>query len=177
LLHNFIPLILFPTRISNKSATLIDHIYYYEGSHSNKQLNIYSGNILSDISDHLPNFIILSSSVNKVNINCRPYIRLYTPKNKLKFTQSLAAIDWPTVLCETNDVNICFDRFISILKNNMNNCFPLIRQSRREFKDKAWITTGIKTSSKHKDTLFKKWMMKKNPHDEAAYRSYKKITL
>src|SRR6201995_1498354 len=39
LLYNFRPMILFPTRISHKSAKLIDHIYYYEGCHSKKTLN------------------------------------------------------------------------------------------------------------------------------------------
>ena len=34
ILHNFMPVILFPTRISTKSATLIDHIYYFEGCYA-----------------------------------------------------------------------------------------------------------------------------------------------
>ena len=32
LLNNFLPVIYTPTRITTKAATLIDHIYYYEGA-------------------------------------------------------------------------------------------------------------------------------------------------
>jgi hypothetical protein len=175
LLHNFMPLILLPTRITNKSATLIDHIYYNEGRYAKKQLNIYSGNILSDISDHLPNFIILSNSIKKHEINNRPLIRLYSAKNKTQFNNCLASIDWSMILHSCNDVNVCFNRFISILQDTFESCFPLIRQSRKAHKDKDWITTGIKASSKHKDYLFQKWQITKNDSDEMSYRSYKKI--
>ena len=32
LVNNFLPVIVLPTRITVTSATLIDHIYFYEGS-------------------------------------------------------------------------------------------------------------------------------------------------
>ena len=144
LLHGFLPLILYPTRISNKSATLIDHMYLYEGSYVKNDLIINSGNILSDISDHLPNFIILSNPKAKNYINSRPCMRLYTPKNKEKFSQTLESVDWSSILYSCKDVNLCFNKFILIINDSVNNCFPLTRQSRRAFKDKIWITTGVK---------------------------------
>ena len=45
-----------PTRITHKSATLIDHIYYYEGLNKCDTISVESGNLLTDISDHLPNY-------------------------------------------------------------------------------------------------------------------------
>ena len=169
------PVILFPTRISTKSATLIDHIYYFEGCQTKNNLNLYSGNILTDISDHLPNFIILSNSAANNIMKPRPYIRLYTAKNKDKFSKCLACIDWRSALYSCQDANLCFEKFISIVQNASDNCFPLIRQSRRAFKDKIWITNGIKNSSKNKDILFQRWQLTKCASDEIAYRSYKKI--
>ena len=49
----FQPHILQPTRISEHSATLIDHIFFNSLEHFT-----ISGNIIYDISDHLPNFLI-----------------------------------------------------------------------------------------------------------------------
>ena len=122
---------------------------------------MHSGNILSDISDHLPNFIILSSSVIKCDINNRPYIRLYTPLKVNVFSQILNSVDWPAVFDRSQDVNVCFDRFNSIVQNAIDHCFPLTHQSRLAFKDKKWITAGFKTSGKRKDVLYKKWLLSK----------------
>jgi len=49
LLNNFLPTIIMPTRITDLSATLVDHIYYCEGSYCNskKNVNIKSGNLWS----------------------------------------------------------------------------------------------------------------------------------
>ena len=46
LLSNFIPTVIMPTRITSWSATLIDHVYYYEGKKPNEFLQIESGNFL-----------------------------------------------------------------------------------------------------------------------------------
>jgi len=175
LLHNFKPVILFPTRITPKSATLIDHIFYYEGGFTKKVLKLYSGNILSDTSDHLPNFFILCSSTYREDINSRPFIRLFTPDNKRKFSDILQTIDWASMYHNITDVNVCVNKLLTILQTALDYSFPLVRQSRRAFKDKQWITPGIKASSKRKDILYRNWQLSKNLTDEIAYRSYKKV--
>ena len=50
------PHILQPTRITNHSATLIDNIFFNSLSH-----HTISGNLVYDLSDHLPNFLIINS--------------------------------------------------------------------------------------------------------------------
>jgi len=50
-----------PTRITDQSKTIIDHIYYYEGNNCTRNLNIMSGNFWCDVSDHLPNYVIVSN--------------------------------------------------------------------------------------------------------------------
>ena len=69
LCNNFIPAITIPTRITSSTSTLIDHIYAYPGKKRNNynEFELKSGNLLSDISDHLPNFIfILNNSSRKI---------------------------------------------------------------------------------------------------------------
>ena len=48
-----------------------------------------------------------------------------------------------------------------------------VRQSRKRAKDKMWVTSGIKQSSKHKNKLYRKWLQSKCYFDE---EKYKKIT-
>ena len=80
--NNFIPTITTPTRITDSTVTLIDHIFVKlpKSKINNK---ITAGNLLCDISDHLPNFTIINIDVKKINE--RPYIRLYNKTNIFKF--------------------------------------------------------------------------------------------
>ena len=48
--------ILLPTRVTSHAYTLIDHIYYFS---RNNRMQIASGNLMTDMSDHFANFIIL----------------------------------------------------------------------------------------------------------------------
>jgi hypothetical protein len=45
--------------------------------------------------------------------------------------------------------------------------------SRKKFKNKKWITKGIKISISHKNRLYKKYIRRPNPISRAAYVSYK----
>jgi len=63
--NNFMPVLILPTRITSKSSTLIDHIYYYEGK-LHKESKIKCDNFLSDISDHLPNYFLKLTDKNVI---------------------------------------------------------------------------------------------------------------
>ncbi len=52
--NSFQPYILQPTRITDHSETLIDSIFFNSIDH-----DIISGNLIYDISDHLPNFLLI----------------------------------------------------------------------------------------------------------------------
>ena len=71
----FLPTILLSTRITDHSATLLYHIYLYEKQF---HVNYVSGNLFTDISDHLVNFIILKQ--NTKNLKNRPSIRIFGDK-------------------------------------------------------------------------------------------------
>jgi len=45
LVNNFVPMIIMPSRVTATIATIIDHIYYYEGCNSKKDQNILTGNL------------------------------------------------------------------------------------------------------------------------------------
>ena len=60
---HLMPSTLHPTRITDKTSTLIDNIFISNTSDS----DIVSGNILSLISDHLPQFAIVNNSAPDYN--------------------------------------------------------------------------------------------------------------
>ena len=63
--HYLLPHILHPTRVTDHSATVIDNIFF----NNTTSYETVSGNIMTHISDHFPQFIIL----NKTNIDYNRY--------------------------------------------------------------------------------------------------------
>ena len=59
--YSFIPTIDKPTRVQNKSATLIDNIFI-----NNCDASVNSGNIVSDISDHYAQFCVCNALGNNM---------------------------------------------------------------------------------------------------------------
>jgi len=84
--YNFLPYICIPTRITDNSATIIDHINVrlpVQQIHN----KISSGNLINDISDHLPNYFIIDQEMNTTKE--RPLIRLYNQKNIKHFKRNI----------------------------------------------------------------------------------------
>ncbi|ELT87714.1 hypothetical protein CAPTEDRAFT_213070 [Capitella teleta] len=59
------------------------------------------------------------------------------------------------------------------LKANATKLIKDHTYSRKSFKDKKWITAGLKISIKHKNRLYKKFLTKPNQINEGAYKRYK----
>jgi hypothetical protein len=76
--ENYIPYITLPTRITEQSATLIDNIFLHHITVTTTiEEKITSGNLLTDITDHLPNFLMYGQHEIKTNDE-RPYVRIYS---------------------------------------------------------------------------------------------------
>ena len=169
LVHGLLPVLLLPTRITKKSATVVDHIYYYEGSNRLKPSKLYTGNIFSDLSDHLPNFVILSNVKQKIDYSLRPFTRLFTQKNKSSFDTMLGEIEWHHVVYSKTDVNEGYNNLLFELNRCFNTCFPLVRMSRKLYRNKKWFTKGLGISSRKKDNLFKTWLLSRKEDDRLVY--------
>jgi len=61
--YDFQPLSVIPSRFSDSTATLIDHVFYRENikSRNCNHADLCSGMLITDIADHLANFFILPS--------------------------------------------------------------------------------------------------------------------
>ena len=173
--NGFMPVITLPTRITAKSATLIDHIYYYEGKNMKRDISTKSGNLTVEITDHLSNYVFLTNDKNnrsKYNKNNRPTIRLFNDKNKANFAKDLKNIKWDKLYDCTN-VNSAYGFFIKRILNSFDKNFQPIKLSRKRARDKKWITPGLRKSSAEKNKLYKVWLQTRNTEDELKYKKYK----
>ena len=87
LLHGFVPVIVMPKRITSRSATLIDHIYYYGGNNNKHNMKLKSGNLLNDITDHLPNYLLVLCDKTFPLVEW-PLVRVFSKQNKQKFSKN-----------------------------------------------------------------------------------------
>ena len=89
--NSFVPYITLPTRITLRSKTLIDNIFF-----NNSYDSITSGNLITDISDHLAQFSI-TPNILENGPKSRSYQRCYKNFNKENFENDLKNIKWETI--------------------------------------------------------------------------------
>ena len=144
----FMPIITKPTKITDHTATLIDHIY----TNTPEKL-IKSGICLADISDHLPVFCTMA---NTLPTNNEPrFFSDFRHFNEEAFHQDLIAVDFKTLI--SNDVNKSISAIVSNLHAITNCHAPLREASKRQRKrlERHWITKAIMHSIKQKHKLVK----------------------
>ena len=171
---NFVPCINLPTRFCDTTATLIDHIML-KVPRKLIQTKVTAGNLISDITDHLPNFVLVNTKIAK-NIE-RPYIRLFTKKKIDKFIADIPKLN-PLLNANDNqflssNVHDSYNEFIKNLKTILDLYFPLVKLSPAKAKEKPFITPGIRVSLKHRDKLFQKYLNNKTDNNEIAWKRYR----
>ena len=134
-----LPEIIQPTRISHYTATVTDNIFI-SGTDQSK----ISGNIVHDITDHLPNFLIfnkLSTFPSKPEIYKRHYSRL----NESDLLHDVQSINWQDILQPEDNLNHLFSSFHSHISNIIDKHAPIRKFTKNEmkYKSKPWITPGL----------------------------------
>ena len=156
----FIPCVTLPTRVTDHSVSLIDHILVKTPKNliHNK---VSAGNLIADISDHLPNILFIDQVTQKYKD--RPLTRLFSPNKISKFTENVSQEN--VLISYENNINIndndlqnTYKEFNTNFHNLLNKYFPLVKQSRKQTGDKPYITSGIKESIKSRNTLYKTYL-------------------
>jgi hypothetical protein len=142
-----------PTRITDHSATLRDNIYFNSVDHQT-----ISGNLVCNITDHLPNFLIIDQLRN--NTKNRRYKRNHSNINSDKFIADAQSLRWEEVFPDESDINDLFSSFHNKISEVIDRHVPLKRLSKREarFKTKPWITNGLKICIAMKNKLYKYYL-------------------
>ena len=99
----FEPHIVKPTRITDHSATLIDNIFF-----NSIDFPTISGNLIHDLTDHLPNFLIVNQLDNNLFRKQKIYKRDYSNFDESSFVKEFQNIDWQDIFYESSDVNDLF---------------------------------------------------------------------
>ena len=146
--NNFLPIITKPTRITDYTKTLIDHIY------TNAPIDqILSGGLM-DISDHLPIFCIVSTGIKRVK--AKKLYRDYSTFNNELYIEDINGVDWNGLM----DEDKCLHEITNSVINTINQIVikhapcKVASQSLRKQLDKPWITKGILKSIKIKQKMF-----------------------
>ena len=144
-----IPIIDKPTRVYGNSATLIDNILT-----TKVDVEITSGNIISDTSDHYSQFCISHNFIQrpKPGKQKRWDISGYS---RSKFNSELSdALVSQTNFSDQFDVDTAFSYFYNTLLALVDKHAPLKTVSNRKLKQfsKPWITSGLKKSIKIKNS-------------------------
>ena len=121
--HCLIPSILFPTRITEKSATIIDNIL------TNSDNEIRTRILVTDITDHFPTILMTKSNRKNVtkdsnNEKCFEYKRKYTEDNISHLKQKLSQENWNDIL-HSIDAECDYNMFIERFNQLFDECIPL----------------------------------------------------
>ena len=153
LFFSFLPRIMKPTQITSRSQTLIDNIFYNE-LHS----NIVAGNITTDISDHLTQFVAIPGDWHTEIKNQEIYRRNYKNLNSDKFKKDFNKINWTNIFADKN-VDDAYDSFLEETEKILNKHIPLEKVSNRQLKEqirKPWINNDLMKRINYKNKLHKR---------------------
>src|SRR3989442_12698396 len=122
-----LPTVTVPTRITERSATLLDNIFINCAAEE-----YYTRVIYSDISDHLP--VLLNVKFNSFKnvqpINQAPSNYFMSEKNFTKFKSSVAREDWDSLMntyLNLMSPDQAYDNFLSCFKIFLTNGSWLLR--------------------------------------------------
>ena len=159
------------TRVTSKTATLIDNILIS----TKLQYNYTPFVITDDLSDHYPSLVILNNvekcKRDKVKITKR---RIDSASIELIKTE-VDSVDWTCI--DNMNVNEAFKYFHTILLNSMDEHCP-----KREYSisyDKIirdpWITKGLSNSIRKQKKLYLKQLHSLDPDCTNKYISYRNV--
>ena len=173
--YGFAQLISRPTRVTNHSATLIDHIF------SNDCSAITKSGIVSDfdLSDHLATFVRFTNfSVYHRDIGTSAPSRIINKASMETFRREIESTDWSYILNLENADNI-LHAISGKYQEIYNKHFPLLQRKPRNIRSRRkpcpWLLDWLKCACARKNSLYRKFI--KNPivENEIKYLKMKKF--
>ena len=166
--YGFLPMITKPTHITAHSTTLIDNIFT-----NNTTISSKNGLIVSDISDHLPIFSIVTAGRSS-SLKNKNYItvRNMSEKRTEEFKTKLENTNWEFDK-ESGDPNASYDVFIEKFPGLFDSCFPfkIVRGKALNSFKKPWLTKALLKSINKKNKLYKQYL--RNRRSDAQFLKYK----
>ena len=149
--NNTIPVITKPTRITNHTKTLIDHIYT-----NTLTSQIISGVAFNDISDHLPVFCIINTPIKRSKE--KQFFRNFDCFNADSYLDDMRRINWNDKLLNlSTDLNKTTQDVINVINEMIDKHVPIKEASQSKLKqlNKPWMTTGLLKSIRTKQRMYR----------------------
>ena len=97
--------------------------------------------------------------------------RIFGEKNCANFIQKMPSHNWNEIYNDTGEE--IYDKFILAVHNMYIHAFPLVRVSRKRWRDKPWLTKALKISIKNKNELYKEYILHPDSVRKTKYNAYK----
>ena len=168
--NSLIPSITRPTRITSSSATLIDNIAMTPDLYGKQNSCI----LIHDISDHLPCMSLIKDCLTGEYNIPQAYSRSLTEKKMTKIKDELLEVAWEEML-DNKSVNECMDFIHKTILTSMDRIAPekLVTVSTNKVLYEAWMTPGLKRSSKKQLKLYSKSLRSNDQIDIDKYKLYR----
>ncbi|XDV36142.1 hypothetical protein PO909_005986 [Leuciscus waleckii] len=155
--------------MTTHSATIIDNIF------TNVRGKLISGIFMTDVSDHLPIFIIYEKkSYDIVQDEFTTFIRDKSSKALEAFREVLKKQSWDRVY--TDNVNTAYEAFMTTLINLYDkNCkiTKVNALTKKNTVNNPWMTNGLKNACKKKNDLYRLFLRSRTKDAEVRYKKYK----
>ena len=174
---SFVQTISRPTRITDHSATLIDHIY------TNQICNVYSTGITTyDLSDHLATSISIALCDN-LNNNLttdsdNSAFHIFNAENLQTFNDLIRNETWTEVYDQANTQDK-YNKFLDIYNKHYTIAFPARRsRSKRKHQrknSKPWILPWLEDACARKNKLYYEYVRNPTTENNVKYNKMKKF--
>ena len=162
MMNSMIPLVHYPTRVTDTSCSLVDNIF------TNDSCQIQSGVLLTDISDHLPVYCICKNTVTLSSSEQRTKKRDINENNIIHFLRSLESFEWSL---DKDSPNNSYNNFFKIFFDRYNESFPLKSKcNKSKQNDNPWCTREICKLIKKKCRLYKRFVKNPTSYRKEVYR-------
>lgn len=160
--------IMFPTRCTNNTKTLIDHIL----TNINETAEpISAGCIFNDISDHYSTYIRIPqipevrNTTNKMKRFC---FKNYTAE---RVVAAINNTDWSLVTQE-EDPDTAYLALAERIKQIQEEHIPIVEFTPETIYKQPYMTNGLRKAQKHRYKLYRKY--RKDPTNQMKEREYKR---
>ena len=151
---------------------LIDNIFS-----NNIEDGLISGNIISTISDHYAQFLLMKNMKIKQKETTYIYRHDFKKFNEVQLESELCNTDWNSVLeINKKDVDLLFSKLFEIFNNLLQKHAPIKTLSNKDKKTmkKPWITKRILKFIEKKNRIYRKFIRTKNStKKEELHNSFK----
>jgi hypothetical protein len=159
-----------PTRVTQCSATCLDHLFTnFTRTCLKVCVNDYG------LSDHKALCVTIPILKLKSSETWTEVKRKFNDHNIKCFKSTLQQIDLNKLFDETRNVNANFNSFITVLKSVLNLCIPNSNSKCKNRPENKWLTRGLKISCKHKRYLKIFLSTCSNDILRSYYKRYEKV--